>query len=192
MKDGSVTSVVCISQVEPFAVFHGTIGFRPVWGFVPLHHVVLVVAMPYVLFFALQTPLMALCGASSPLVAGDAVTLCVAVTSITWQAWYNRTSTFISRGQAWHNLRSTFVLRGRPGTLTKLGNVVDQLYCPFRTTQGVVGGMLLPLRSSAPWVFCFPSLFFTRSFRVFVGAWGTLSLLRFYEYPIDWLRQKFV
>ena len=124
MKDGSVTSVVCISQVEPFAVFHGTKGFRPVWGFVPLHHVVLVVAMPYVLFFALQRPLMALCGASSPLVAGDAVTLCVAVTSITWQAWYNRTSTFISRGQAWHNLRSTFVLRGRPGTLSTVARLI--------------------------------------------------------------------
>ena len=124
VKDGSVTSVVCISQVEPFAVFHGTKGFGPVWGFVPLHHVVLVVAMPHVLFFALQTPLMALCGASSPLVAGDAVTLCVAVTSITWQAWYNRTSTFISRGQAWHNLRSTFVLRGRPGTLSTVARLI--------------------------------------------------------------------
>ena len=43
---------------------------------------------------------------------------------------------------------------------TKLGNVVYQLYCPFRTTQGVVGGMLLPsLCGIALWVLVSPLLF---------------------------------
>ena len=47
---------------------------------------------------------------------------------------------------------------------TKLGSVADQLYCPFRTTQGVVGGILLPLWFPfAPWVFVSPSFATTRS-----------------------------
>ena len=47
---------------------------------------------------------------------------------------------------------------------TKLGSVVDQLYCPFWTTQGVAGGILLPLWFPfAPWVFVSPFFAPTRS-----------------------------
>jgi hypothetical protein len=58
---------------------------------------------------------------------------------------------------------------------TKLGSVVDQLYCPFRTTQKVVGGMLLPLCVIAPWVSVSLLLYFYACpSRVFVGSWVTL------------------
>ena len=65
--------------------------------------------------------------------------------------------------------------------MTKLGSVVYQLYCPFSTTQGVVGGMLLPSRSllllgflflSFPWYAFLP--------HASVGFWAALSRLRFY------------
>ena len=59
---------------------------------------------------------------------------------------------------------------------TKLGNVVYQLYCPFRTTQGVVGGILLPsLCGFAPWVSVSPLLFLYAFPSAFLG---NLVLLR--------------
>ena len=64
---------------------------------------------------------------------------------------------------------------------TKLGNVVYQLYCPFRTTQGVVGGMLLPsLCGIAPWVLVSPLLFLYAFPSTLLGTWFcfAVTLLR--------------
>ena len=66
---------------------------------------------------------------------------------------------------------------------TKLGNVVYQLYCPFRTTQGVVGGMLLPFACYRSLGSCFSSSVLLRvPFSRFRGTLGYALSLRFYAF----------